>query len=139
MADLLVNIDVDDLEKAIAFYTAGLGLRVSRRLGPDIVELHGASAPVYLTAQPAGTLPAPGSAAPRDYRRHWTPVHLDFVVPELEPALERARAAGAALEGGIREFAWGRYAVLADPFGHGFCVLQFQGRGYAEIESAGGD
>ena len=31
MADLLVNIDVDDLEKAVAFYTAGLGLRVGRR------------------------------------------------------------------------------------------------------------
>ena len=137
MADLLVNIDVDDLEKAITFYTVGLGLSVSRRLGPDIAELRGASAPLYLTEQPAGTLPASGSAATRDYGRHWTPIHLDFVVPELEPAIERARAAGAALEGGIREFAWGRYAVLADPFGHGFCVLQFKGRGYAELDPHG--
>jgi predicted enzyme related to lactoylglutathione lyase len=137
MADLLVNIDVDDLEKAIAFYTVGLGLRVSRRLGPDIAELRGASALVYLTAQPSGTLPASGSGATRDYRRHWTPIHLDFVVPELEPAIERARSAGAALEGGIREFAWGRYAVLADPFGHGFCVLQFKGRGYLDFDTPG--
>jgi lactoylglutathione lyase len=134
MTDLLVNIDVDDLERAIAFYTAGLGLRVGRRLWPHVVELHGAPVPVYLTAHPAGTLPAPSPSTPRDYRRHWTPVHLDVVVSELEPALERARAAGAVLDGGIREFAWGRYAVLADPFGNGFCVLQFRGRGYAEIE-----
>ena len=33
----------------------------------------------------------------------------------------------------MREFVWGRHAVLADPFGNGFCVLQFEGRGYAEI------
>jgi lactoylglutathione lyase len=135
--DLLVNIDVDDLEKAIAFYTVGLGLQLSRRLSPDIAELRGGSALVYLTELPAGTLPASGSAAKRDYGRHWTPIHLDFVVPELEPAVERARAAGAALEGEVREFAWGRYAVLADPFGHGFCVLQFKGRGYLDFDPHG--
>jgi hypothetical protein len=28
---------------------------------------------------------------------------------------------------------WGRIAILADPFGHGFCVLQFSGRGYDAI------
>jgi catechol 2,3-dioxygenase-like lactoylglutathione lyase family enzyme len=33
MAGLPVNIDVDDLEKAIGFYTDALGLRVGRRLG----------------------------------------------------------------------------------------------------------
>ena len=28
---------------------------------------------------------------------------------------------------------WGRIAILADPFGHGLCLLQFSGRGYDTI------
>lgn len=28
---------------------------------------------------------------------------------------------------------WGKLAVTADPFRHGFCFVQFVGRGYAEI------
>jgi catechol 2,3-dioxygenase-like lactoylglutathione lyase family enzyme len=39
--DLLVNIDVDDLAKAIAFYEKALGLRVGRRFEFG-VELKGA-------------------------------------------------------------------------------------------------
>lgn len=73
------------------------------------------------------------AAQTRDYRRHWTPVHLDFVVPDLAAALARARDAGATLEGEPRTANWGRIATLADPFGHGFCLLEFRGRGYDEI------
>lgn len=131
---LLVNIDVADLEAAVEFYGRALGLHVTRRLGPDIAELGGAASPIYLTKQTAGTPPFAGAKSVRDYRRHWTPVHLDFVVAELEPALTRAEAAGAAREGDIRTFDWGRYAVLADPFGNGFCILQFVGEGYAALE-----
>ena len=130
---LLVNIDVADLAAAVDFYERALGLRVSRRLGPRVAELGGSAAPIYLIEQAAGTTPFAGAAARRAYERHWTPVHLDFVVPALEPALERAVAAGALREGETREFAWGRYAVLADPFGNGFCILQFVGEGYAAL------
>jgi catechol 2,3-dioxygenase-like lactoylglutathione lyase family enzyme len=133
--DLLVNIDVPDhdgLARAVALYTA-LGLRVGRRFGADAVELVGGSAPIYLLVKPEGTAPAPG--ATRSYTRHWTPVHLDLVVDdgELEAAVERARAAGATVEREISEHAWGRLCVLVDPFGHGFCLLSFRGRGYDAI------
>ena len=37
------------------------------------------------------------------------------------------------LEQQVRERPWGRLAVLADPFGHGFCLLEFRGRGYDEM------
>jgi predicted enzyme related to lactoylglutathione lyase len=30
----------------------------------------------------------------------------------------------------IESYPWGRLAVMSDPFGHGFCVLQFSGGGY---------
>ena len=41
--------------------------------------------------------------------------------------MERARAAGAVLERPIVSRKWGRMANMADPFGHGFCLLQFRG------------
>jgi predicted enzyme related to lactoylglutathione lyase len=137
MAELLVNIDVDDLERALRFYREGLGLRLRRRLGPDIAELEGAGCPVFLTRHPAGSPPFLGASAGREFRRHWTPVHLDFVVPDLDAAIRRAESAGATREGEVRAYAWGRYLVMADPFGNGFCVLQFEGRGYAEIAAPG--
>jgi lactoylglutathione lyase len=60
-------------------------------------------------------------------------VHLDFAVEDLDAAVARALSAGAVIEGEIAERAWGRMATMADPFGHGFCILQFRGRGYDEI------
>ena len=129
---LLANIDVDDLERGVAFYTTALGLHVGRRLGAGAVELHGASAPIYLLEKAAGSTPASTVAEPRDYRRHWTPVHLDFIVDDITAAVERACAAGARVEQEVTTHAWGHLAVLADPFGHGFCLIQFIGRGYDE-------
>jgi predicted enzyme related to lactoylglutathione lyase len=127
---LLLNVDVPELARGVDFYTRALDLEVARRLGDDIVELRGAVLAVFLLERPAGTKPAPAAGAPRDYARHWTPVHFDVVVEAVEPALERAVSAGAICEGGVQEYDWGRMAVLADPFGHGFCLLQFVGRGY---------
>lgn len=131
--DLLVNIDVDDLAKAERFYCDAFGLEVGRRLGAHGVELLGASSRIYLLLKAAGTGASPGSARGRDYSRHWTPVHLDLVVEDISAAVEKARAAGATLEGGIDTHAWGRIAMLSDPFGHGFCLIEFRGRGYDNI------
>ena len=130
--NLLVNIDVDDLGKATAFYCDGLGLKVGRHFG-DWLELIGASSPIYLLPKKAGSTVSPATRGTRDYARHWTPVHLDFVVEDIEAAIARARAAGASLEQEAREHAYGRLALLADPFGNGFCLLQFTGRGYDAI------
>lgn len=133
MTSLLVNIDVDDLARAEAFYTTAFDLRANRRFGDGAVELLGAAVPLYLLCTPAGSLAHASSGSRRDYRRHWTPVHLDFVVDDLDAVLERAQAAGAVREGEVRDEAWGRIALLADPFGHGLCIIQFHGRGYDEI------
>lgn len=131
--DLLINFDVDDLDAAVRFYTSAMPLRVGRRFGASGVELLGASAPLYLLPKAAGSRPATGSSQTRDYGRHWTPVHLDFVSDDIEASVARAVGAGATLEGSISTHRWGRLALLADPFGHGFCFVQFQGRGYDEI------
>lgn len=139
MPELLVNIDVDDLEQGIAFYVRGLGLRPGRRLGPQAREILGASSPIYLLANRGGTRPFAEATSRRDYGRHWTPVHLDFAVDDLQSAVDRAIAAGGRLEDPIEERAWGRLARMADPFGHGFCLLEFKGRGYDEIVQAPSD
>ena len=139
MVELLVNIDVDDLPRATAFYTAAFGLRTGRRFGEDGIELLGATSPIYLLAKAAGSRPSAHARADelRDYRRHWTPVHLDLVVDDVEAAVARAVAAGATLEQAAQTRSWGKLALLADPFGHGLCLIEFIGRGYDEIASPG--
>jgi predicted enzyme related to lactoylglutathione lyase len=134
--DLLVNIDVDDLAKAIAFYRQAADLRVGRRFGAFGVEMLGASSAIYLLVKAAGTRPTPHADDLRNYQRHWTPVHLDFVVDDVFAAVGRATAAGATIEGEIETHRWGRIARLADPFGHGICFIAFLGRGYDEIADA---
>ena len=130
--DVLVNLDVDDLGKAERFYSAAFDLEVGRRFGAFAVELLGTGTPLYLLLQKSGTA-ATAAGSPRTYERHWTPVHLDFVVEDIDAAVARAIAAGAKLEKPAAVHSYGKLAVLADPFGHGFCFIQFLGRGYDEI------
>lgn len=127
---LIVNIDVPDLAPAIAFYTAALGLRHSRTLDGDVAELVGASSVIYLLRNDAGSSPGASVPTVRDYGRHWTPVHMDFVVDDLEAAVERAAAAGAVRQGEQVDWKGSRCVTFADPFGHGFCLIAFDGEGY---------
>jgi predicted enzyme related to lactoylglutathione lyase len=132
--EMLINIDVEDLETAVAFYRDALGLRLERRLfNGTVAEMSGASSKIHLLTKPDKSAAAGRADIFRSYRRHWTPVHLDFEVDNIDGAVNRAVAAGATLEGGIQAFTWGHQATLSDPFGHGFCLLQFTGRGYSEV------
>ena len=132
--DIRICIDVGDLQRGIAFYTQGLGLRLGRRLGDDWAELLGGSSPIDLLANAPDTPPlGPGQPQRRDYARHWTPVHLDFVVERIDEVAQRLVVLGAVLERPIVDRPWGRMANLADPFGHGLDLLEFHGRGYDEI------
>lgn len=128
--ELRICVDVDDMNRAIAFYTEGLGLRAGRRFQDAFTEILGASSPIDLLLNAAGTRPVAGSQEERSYQRHWTPVHLDFVVDDIDAAVARLVEHGAVLEMPVNDRAWGRIAGLADPFGHGIDLLQFTGRGY---------
>ena len=129
----LINIDVDDLDRATAFYMPLLDLKIGRRFGDGAVELVGGAVPFYLLVKEAGTAASLASGERRRYARHWTPVHLDFVVPDVDMAVAAALAVGATLDDPATTHSWGRIARLADPFGNGFCLLQFLSRGYDEI------
>ncbi len=133
MAHVLVNLDVDDIARAVRFYTEGLDLHVGRRFRGGFVELLGAQAPIYLLLKAAGSEPFSGAESSRLYSRHWTPVHLDFVVSDIHAAVARAVAAGASLEQSPEAAPYGHLALLSDPFGNGFCLLQLTGKGYGEL------
>ncbi len=125
----LINIDVPDLAPAVAFYAAAVGTRFRRFLDDDVAELTYGSSLVYLLRKPAGS-----GATPRDdvraFDRHWTPVHVDFVVDDIEAAVARALAAGATRESECIEWRGSKVVTFSDPFGHGFCLIAFDGDGY---------
>lgn len=129
----LINIDVDDIEKATKFYTGAFGLQVARKFGTDFVELLGLQCPVYLLKKDSGSLASIHSKDKRSFDRHWTPVHLDISVDDIESAFKNAISLGAKAESEIQTKKWGKIALMSDPFGHGFCLLQFLGRGYDEL------
>jgi len=134
--DLLINIDVDDLARAERFYCEAFGLSPGRRFGAFGVELLGSAAPIYLLAKPAGSAATEAVNDTRRYERHWTPVHLDFVVDNIDAASLKATAAGAVLEAPISRHEWGKLARFADPFGHGFCLVEFSDEGYDAIATS---
>jgi predicted enzyme related to lactoylglutathione lyase len=125
-----INIDVDDLARAERFYCDAFQLRSARRLGADILELSGADVLLYLLRKPGGSKPFAGAMQARSYARHWSPLHLDFIVDDIEQAVTRAVAAGATLEAPPEQASYGTLARLSDPFGNGFCLLQFSAQGY---------
>src|SRR5688572_10863521 len=132
---LLLNIDVPDVEAGIAFYTAALGLEVGRRFDRDFVELTGSDAPIYLLRKAAGTAIGPAGGDTRRYGRHWSPIHPDFAVADIAVATDRVLAAGAVQEGETCDPPYGKLAMFADPFGHGFCLIEFNEEGYDALSA----
>lgn len=140
--ELLINVDVPDLDGGVAFYKDGVGFQVRRRLFEGLVaEMSLGAVRIFLLEQATGTIAVAGSVHSRTYEDHWTPIHLDIVVDDLEAAAERALAAGARVSGPTRDRNWGRFAPMRDPFGHGFCLIEFRGSDYdlAEVVSNAGD
>lgn len=123
---LIINIDVPELAPAIDFYCRALGVTHTRSMDHDTAELVGASATIYLLQKPDGSPAVQSPAIGRDYRRHWTPVHFDLVVPDVDAAAGRALAAGAKRESGHLDWRGSRCLSFSDPFGHGFCFIQFE-------------
>lgn len=118
-----LTIDVPDLAPGLAFYGAVFGLEEVARPHPAYAILaHPDGARLGLMAQAAGTVPAPG-AAPRDYARHWTPVHADFHVAAFDTTLAALRTAGGTVEAEHRLPGRPPVAFCADPFGNGLCVI----------------
>ncbi|MGR7921393.1 VOC family protein [Zobellella denitrificans] len=131
---VIINIDVPNLADGIEFYTQALGLTHTRTLDDDVAELEGVSSTVYLLQKSAGSPASRESGLKRSYARHWTPVHLDFVVDDIDSAKEKALKAGAKCESECVEWMGSRCITFSDPFGHGFCLIEFSGHNYSNTE-----
>jgi predicted enzyme related to lactoylglutathione lyase len=128
---LIINIDVPDLKAGISFYESGLGFRLCRLLFErTVADMESPAGRIFLIQKTAGTIAVSDTSNVRTYSSHWTPVHLDIPVTNLDTAVERASAAGATASGSVTEHAFGRLAPLRDPFGHGFCLIEFNETGY---------
>lgn len=128
---LLINIDVPELAPAIEFYCAAWGLKLSRVLDDDVAELTGGESTIYLLKHDSGSRCVKGPMTYRDYSRHWTPVHIDVVVEDLAQAAARVLACGAVQESECIAWRGSRCITFSDPFGHGFCLIEFVGDGYS--------
>ncbi|HYD84412.1 MAG TPA: VOC family protein [Opitutus sp.] len=130
---VLINIDVPDLEQGIAFYQRALPLTLARRMfDGTVAEMRAENVRIYLLEKPQGSAPFTHAEA-RDYGRHWTPVHLDFAVGDIETALTQALKAGAKQETEVDRAEWGAIVTLSDPFGNGFCLVRFEGGVYEHV------
>jgi len=122
MSKISVCIDVSEMDKAIQFYTKALGCELVKK-DKEYSELIMDGLTIYLGENAAGTNPLIDGHAIRNYDRHWTPIHLDFTVSNLEQTISSIVELGGVKEGEKRGD-WGSIAFCADPFGNGFCVMQ---------------
>ena len=122
MMKISVSIDVSNLKQAESFYIEALGCKKLRDQGSDMAVLSTDNCDIYLQEKEAGTKPLVSSEVVRDYQRHWTPIHLDFLTENVDVVVERVLRLGGLHEGG-ESGDWGSIAYCADPFGNGFCVI----------------
>jgi catechol 2,3-dioxygenase-like lactoylglutathione lyase family enzyme len=119
----LVNVRymVDDVETAVAFYTAHFGFTVRSNAAPafaDVVRGHLRlllSGPTSSAGRPMsdGRTPEPGG---------WNRLH--FIVGDIEADVERLRAAGVAFRNDVISGPGGRQILLEDPAGNPIELFQ---------------
>ncbi len=127
MISVSVSIDVPTLDEGERFYSSAFGFAKVATPVAGVALLKAGTMTLCLLEKAAGTRPSPAGPDRRRYDRHWTPVHLDLHVDDLEATLARATAAGARVEQRFDHAEHGSAAFCSDPFGHGFCVLSRPG------------
>ncbi len=132
---MIVNIDVPEIAPAVRFYSEAVGLQLKRMLDDDVAEMTGFSSAIYLLKHPAASRTSAKSQTQRDYSRHWTPVHIDFVVDNVDDAARQAEAAGATRESDCIDWRGSRCITFSDPFGHGFCLIEFAADTYTDLDT----
>jgi predicted enzyme related to lactoylglutathione lyase len=122
-ASVHVSIDVPDLAAGLQFYESVFGFVEKARPFPTMAILDANNVTVCMHEKAAGTTSSPGGADLRRYERHWTPVHIDVHVADLDAVLARVRADGGTIELELRTQGPQPVAFCSDPFGNGFCVI----------------
>lgn len=118
-----LSIDVPNLEQGLRFYSVVFGFQETSRPFPSMAILDADNLTVCMHEKAAGSRSSGGSEEVRRYERHWTPVHMDLHVPDLDAVLAKVRAEGGLVEQEYRTEGPRPVAFCSDPFGNGFCVI----------------
>jgi catechol 2,3-dioxygenase-like lactoylglutathione lyase family enzyme len=110
-----VRYMVDDVEKAIDFYTTHLGFTVRMSAAPAFADVVRGSLRLLLSGpkssagrpMPDGAVPGPGG---------WNRIHL--IVDDIAAEVERLRAAGVPFRNDIVTGPGGQQILLKDPAGN---------------------
>ena len=123
MATVSVRYIVDDVDAAVAFYTAHLGFKAQMKPAPGFAMLSRGALRLLLSTpgggggagetMPDGRRPAPGG---------WNRVQLE--VEDLAQVVAALRAAGARFRNDIVVGRGGKQILLDDPSGN--CIELFQ-------------
>jgi catechol 2,3-dioxygenase-like lactoylglutathione lyase family enzyme len=115
--DEFVNVRymVDDVESAVAFYTAHFGFSLRSSAAPAFADVVRGNLRLLLSgpassagrAMPDGRTPEPGG---------WNRIHL--VVDDITAEVERLRSAGLTFRNDIVSGPGGRQILLEDPAGN---------------------
>jgi len=123
MPDELVNVRymVDDVEKAVDFYTTHFGFTPNLNAAPAFADVIRGNLRVLLSGpassagrpMPDGRVPEPGG---------WNRLH--FIVDDIDAEVERLRGAGITFRNDIVSGPGGRQIVLDDPAGNPIELFQ---------------
>jgi catechol 2,3-dioxygenase-like lactoylglutathione lyase family enzyme len=123
VSDDLVNVRymVDDVDKAVDFYTTYFGFTVRSSAAPAFADVLRGNLRLLLSGpkssagrpMPDGGIPEPGG---------WNRIH--FVVEDIVAEVERLRGAGVSFRNDIVSGPGGRQIVLEDPAGNPIELFQ---------------
>jgi catechol 2,3-dioxygenase-like lactoylglutathione lyase family enzyme len=110
-----VRYMVDDVEKAVAFYTTFLGFEVLTKFAPAFADVARGKLRLLLSGptssagrpMPDGAKPVPGG---------WNRIHL--IVDDIDAEVARLRSAGAQFRNDIIAGPGGKQILLQDPAGN---------------------
>jgi predicted enzyme related to lactoylglutathione lyase len=122
-ATVHLSIDVPSLEHGLRFYRQVFGFVETARPFPTMAVLDANNLTVCMHEKPEGTKSSPDGNDTRRYERHWTPVHIDFHVPDFDQVLAKVRQEEGLVELEFRNQGPKPVAFCSDPFGNGFCVI----------------
>ncbi len=123
MPDELINVRymVDDVERAVAFYTTHFGFTLGSNAAPAFADVMRGNLRLLLSGprssagrpMPDGRTPAPGG---------WNRIH--FVVDDIAAEVERLRSAGLTFRNDIVSGPGGRQILVDDPSGNPIEIFQ---------------
>ena len=117
MPDDLVNVRymVDDVEEAVAFYTAHLGFTVLSNAAPAFADVTRGNLRLLLSGPKSSAgRPMPDGRTPE--AGGWNRIHL--IVDDIAAEVDRLRAAGLTFRNDIVTGPGGRQILLEDPAGN---------------------